>query len=53
MKNFIKIGIEKYDEDFDIPYDPNMTLGTFKEVLEKAIGSPCKLNISNFDKKRI
>lgn len=52
MKNFIKIGIEKYDEDFDIPYDPNMTLGTFKEVLEKAIGSPCKLNISNFDKKK-
>lgn len=52
MNKFIKIGIEKYDEDFNIPYDPNMTLGDFKGVLEKVIGSPCKLNITNFDKKK-
>lgn len=50
--NFVKIGIKKYDVDLEIPYDPNMTLGAFKEVLEKAIGSPCDLCISNFDQKK-
>ena len=48
---FMKIGIEKYDDDFSLPYDENMTLEKYHNVLEKAIG-PCKLNIIKFDDKK-
>ena len=47
----VTIGIEKYDNDFSIPYDENMTLEQFHNVLEKAIG-PFKLNITQFEKKK-
>lgn len=48
---FVTIGIEKYDDEFSLPYDENMTLEQFHNVLEKAIG-PCKLNIIQFEKKK-
>ena len=51
MSNYVKIGIEKYDEDFTIPYEDNMTLEQFHKAIEKVIG-PCKLNISGYEKKK-
>lgn len=48
--DYLTIGIEKYDDEFSIPYDKNMTLEEFSNVFEKAIG--CKLNIFNFEKKK-
>ena len=48
----IKVGIEKYDDDFLIPYDESMTLERFKTALEKAIGSPCKLNTTKYEKNK-
>lgn len=50
--SFITIGIENYNFDLSLPYDENMTLEQFYNVLEKAIG-PCKLNITQFEKKKI
>ena len=51
--SFVTIGIEKYDDDFSIPYDENMTLGQFHDMLEKAIG-PGQLNMdkSKFEKNK-
>ena len=51
-KKYLKVGIEKYDEDIEIPYDENMTLEQFKKSLEKAIGSSCKLNLSKYEQKK-
>ena len=48
---FVKIGIEKYDDEFSLPYEDNMTLEEFHDVLKKAVGS-CKLNITQFEKKK-
>ena len=50
-ERYITIGIEKYDDDFKIPYDENMTLEQFHISLEKAIG-PCKLNITKYEEKK-
>ena len=52
MENCITIGIEKYDEDICVHYDPDMTLESFKAVIEKAIGSPCKPSFSQYEKKK-
>ena len=43
---FVTIGIKKYDDDFSIPYNENMTLEQFHDMIEKAIGCPCQLNMS-------
>ena len=48
--DYLTIGIQKYDEEFSIPYDKDMTLEEFSDVFEKAIG--CKLTIFNFEKKK-
>ena len=48
---FVKIGIDKYDDEFSLPYDDNMTLEEFHNALEKAVG-PFKLNITKFEKKK-
>ena len=50
-ERYITIGIEKYDDDFKILYDENMTLEQFHISLEKAIG-PCKLNIIKYEEKK-
>ena len=50
-ENYITIGIERYDDNFKIPYDENMTLEQFHNSLEKAIG-PCKLNITKYKEKK-
>ena len=52
MTNYLTIEVEKYDEEIKVPYDPDMTLETFKEMLEKALCSPCKLNITQYEKKK-
>ena len=52
MYKTIKIGIAKYDDEFDIPVDENMTLEDFNNALEKAIGSPIKLNIIKYNEKK-
>jgi hypothetical protein len=49
---YLIVGIEKYDEEIKIPYDDNMTLKQFKEMIEKAICSSIKLNITKYDKKK-
>jgi len=48
---FVTIEIDKYDDEFSLPYDDNMTLEEFHSVLEKAVG-PCKLNITKFEEKK-
>ena len=49
----LTIGIEKYKAQFSIPYEENMTLGQFHEVLKKALGFPCKLNIFEEKNKKM
>ena len=49
---YLIVGIDKYDEDIKIPYNDIMTLGQFKEIIEKAICSSIKLNITKYDQKK-
>lgn len=51
MSNSIKIGIEKYDATFCVPFDDNITLEQFHDALEKIVGL-CKLNIAEYEKKK-
>lgn len=51
MRNFINIEIDKYDDNFRVPYDDNMTLEQFHRGLEKVVG-PCKLTISKYEEKK-
>ena len=53
MSGKLTIFVEKYDDEFEIEYDPEMTLETFKNCMEEVFG-PIKLNVSykkNKDKK--
>ena len=51
MTNYVNIGIKKYDSEFSIPYDDNMTLEQFRKALEKVVG-PCELNIIKYELKK-
>ena len=48
----LTIGIEKYNAQFSIPYEKNMTLEQFHEALKKALGFPCKLTIFPYEKNK-
>lgn len=49
--NYITIGVEKDDNEYEIPYKNEMTLEDFKNAMEEVIG-PCKLNVIPYDKNK-
>ena len=49
---YLTVGIERYNDQFSIPYEEDMTLEQFHEVMNKAMGRPCKLNIFPYVKNR-
>ena len=48
----LTIGIQKYKQQFSIPYKEDMTFGQFQEVMNKVLGFPCEINIFEEDKNK-
>ena len=49
----LTIGIKKYNQQFSIPYEEDMTFGQFLEVMDKVLGFPCDTNIFEDKNKKM